>query len=223
MVETLEGSVAISKKTREYVEQLFMNVYLSPERQAPKTLAIASAESGEGRTSIALSLGIQVRATLSESVLIIEANLRNPGLAKLVGIPKSDPGLSDILSGNLDSDKVIKSLGSGLCDVLPAGKIDDLALSSKLINRQNLQDILNNLAGKYEYIVLETAPLNRFPEAQLIAGLVDGVVLAVKAGSTSRESTSLAMKKIESAGGKIFGIVLNQKQFHLPNWLYKRL
>ncbi len=223
MVETLEGSVTISNKTRECLEQLFMNVYLSPDKQAPKVVAISSAESGEGRTSIALSLGLQVRESLSESVLVVEANLRKPGMAKLVGISKNDPGLSDILSGNIEPDKVIKSLGLGSCDVLVAGTLDDSVKSSKLVNKQNLHDILTNLSGRYEYIVLETAPLNRFPEAQLIAGLVDGVVLAVKAGSTSRESISLAMKKVESAGGKILGVVLNQKQFYLPNWLYKRL
>ncbi len=222
MVATIEGTVKINERVNDYIEQLVAEIYFSPHHEKPKILSIASAEANEGRSSLALALSIQVRSTLSESVLLVETNLRSPGIAKLIGLSNEETGLADVLAGEADLDSAIRSVGKGLPDVLPAGRCDKSVIAS-LMNRQKLEWLMSELTNRYEYLIAETSPINYFPEGQIVASLSDGVVMAIKAGVTSRESVALASKKIESAGGHLIGAVLNRKQFYLPGWLYKRL
>jgi len=222
MVASIEGMVKINERVNDYIEQLVAEIYFSPHHEKPKTLALASAEANEGRSSLALALSIQIRSTLSESVLMVEANLRSPGIVKLIGLPDDQIGLASVLEGEEDINSAIKSAGKGLPDVLPAGKCDK-SIVSNLMSREKLGWLISELTNRYEYLIVETSPVNYFPEGQIIAGLSDGVVMAIKSGVTSRESVALAVKKIEAAGGHLLGVVLNRKQFYLPGWLYKRL
>ncbi len=222
MVTSVEGTVKINERVHDYIEQLAAEIYFSPNRDKPKVLTVASAEGREGRSSIALALAIQVRLTLSESVVMIEANLRSPSVGKLIGLSREHAGLADLLSGTNNVDSAITSVGKELPDVLPAGNVDGIRISN-LINREKWNNLISELKKRYEYLIIETPAINRFPEGQIITGLSDATVIVINAGTTSRESVALAMKKIESAGGHLSGVVLNRKQFHLPNWLYRRL
>ncbi len=222
MVTSLEGKITINEKASNYIEQFAAEVYFSPNIDRPKVLAIASAESKEGRSSIALSLALQARSTLSESVLMIEANLRFPSVGKTIGLAREHVGLANFLSGECEIDSAITSAGAECPDVIAAGNMNGSKISN-LINREKWSNLISQLKDRYEYLIIESSAINHFPEGQIITGLADDTVIVINSGRTSRESVALAMKKVESAGGHLLGVVLNRKQFHLPNWLYKRL
>jgi receptor protein-tyrosine kinase len=213
--------ITINGRIRESIAQLCSSLYLGTENP-PSLLAVTSADAREGRSSVALALGIELAETLNQKVLVVEGNLRNPGIGKLASLPKSTSGFSELLMNGDKPEEYVLTFGAGFPDILPAGETDPNQFG-KLLNRDKLVHILHLLSGSYKYIILETPPVNHYPEAQLFLGMVDGVVLTIRSGVTSRETVSLAMKKINSVGGKVLGLVLNQKQFPLPNWLYKRL
>lgn len=217
----VDHSVVINERVREPVAQLCANLYLG-QGAAPGVLAITSAESGEGRSSLALALGLEVASTLGGKVLVVEANFRSSGMSELAGLAKDGAGLADVLYKGSRPEEVIHPLGANAPDVLTAGKLESGPFSP-LMSREKMEKIIRELAGKYTYVIMETPPINLYPESPVLVAIADGVILTIKAGATSRETVQLATRKLESAGAKFLGLVLNRKQYHLPEWLYKRL
>jgi capsular exopolysaccharide synthesis family protein len=217
----VDHSIVINERVREPVSQLCANLYLG-QGAAPGILAVTSAEAGEGRTSLTLALGLEVASTLGAKTLVIEANFRSPGMGKLAGLSNDSQGLADVLYRNANVESLIHSLGQGAPDVLTAGNIETGPFSP-LVSRDKIENIIRTLAGKYQYVIIETPPINLYPESSVLVSIADGVILTIKAGVTSRETVQLATKKMEIAGAKFLGMVLNRKQYHLPEWLYRRL
>jgi len=220
--ENANPTIGLNEDAREPVAQLCANIYLNGSGKGPSRLAILSAIHGEGRSSLALALGMQILSTLGSPTLVVEANLRSAGLASLVDLPKDVPGLANVLSNGGDPSEAIYKLGPHAPDVLPAGKANSDEIG-KLMNLEKLEKVFKTLSQRYPYLIVEAPPINYYPETKPLITLVDGVILTVKAGVTSRETALMATKKIESINGKFLGLVLNQKRYHLPEWLYRRL
>ncbi len=214
--------VRLNERTQEHVTQLCTNIFAAAG-QAPKRVAIAAAEPGEGKTSLGLALAVQTCQLMSAKVLFVEANLRAPKVARIIGAPRGAKGLADVLSGNTSVAEAILSLGEGYPDVMPAGTAENRDGIVKDMNRNVLQQKLSELDKLYEYIIVETPAINRFPESQILVSLMDQTLLVVRAGVTSREAAAIAVKRIEMAGSKPPMMVLNRKRYYVPNFLYKRL
>jgi capsular exopolysaccharide synthesis family protein len=217
----VDHSIVINERAKEPVAQLCANLYLG-QGAAPGVLAVTSADTGEGRSSLALALGLEVASTLGAKTLVIEANFRSSGMSELAGLPKDGPGLADVLYRGSNPQDVIHPLGANAPDVLTAGKLESGPFSP-LVSREKMEKIIRDLAGKYQYVIMETPPINLYPESPVLVAIADGVILAIKAGATSRETVQVATRKLELAGAKFLGLVLNRKQYHLPEWLYRRL
>ncbi len=217
------GEIVVNEKVREYIGQLVTNVYLSNEVPAPDVLAVVSAEEGEGKSEIGLAIGLELKNTFGENVIIVEGNVRRPGIANIVGIENVN-GFIELVSGNVSFEEAIKSLGEDKPDIIVAGEADKIEEGKgKLLNKNTIKKIIDELKERYKYIIIEAPAINRYPEGQIISSISDGVIVVVGAGKTSRESVALGVKKLEAIGGKVIGLVLNKKEFYLPNWLYKRL
>jgi len=76
---------------------------------------------------------------------------------------------------------------------------------------------------KFDYTILDSAPITGFSEPQAICSKMDGVLLVVEAGKTRREVAFRAKKELEQAGAKVLGVVLNKRRYYIPEWLYQRL
>lgn len=215
----IAGRITIDPNAQQQIGQLVANIYLSNTETSPHTLLITSAEEQEGKSELSLAMGIELKAMTGEKIIVIEANLKNPTLAKLVGLDNAS-GLSDLIDEKLSLDDVIRSIGDNLPDIIPAGKREP---TTPLPRKERLKSLLDELKGRYKYLIIESPSVNRFPDALLLTSLTDATVLVVDSSQTSRESAGLSIRKLESSGGRVIGIVLNKKEFHLPNWLYKRL
>jgi capsular exopolysaccharide synthesis family protein len=215
-------AIEVKEQAKEPVAQLCANLYLNRTDGGPRVLAITSSEEGEGRSSLALALGVELAQTLGEAALVMEANFRNPGLSKLAGLSKDSAGLAEMLAGKAGQDDVITPLGTVGPEILTAGQVtrDDIA---SLMDRSKVEMTLKSLSARYKYILMEVPPINKYPEALVLSRLADAAVLSIRAGVTGRESVMSAVKRLELLGDKFVGLVLNQKQYPLPGWLYKRL
>ncbi|UCD28475.1 MAG: CpsD/CapB family tyrosine-protein kinase [Planctomycetota bacterium] len=211
----------VSSEAHDAIEQLWGSVFFSTERKAPKSIVVTASESGEGATYIATALALTGSSTeYGMRIALVDFNIRNPQVAQIVGVRPS-PGVVDVITGDVPLKDAIVPSEKPRLDILPAGGLGDLSMS--LLQGKNIEDIIRKLAENYDHVIIDAPPVNRYATVQAIAGFTDGVILVVKAGVTRRESVAEAKKRIELAQGKVIGVVLNQRVFTIPGFLYRRL
>jgi len=183
-----------------------------------QVIAVMSAMPEEGKSTISLNLS-QVFSDL-ERVLVIDADLRRPSLTKMLNLPMEHPGLSDVISRTAKlSDCIIRSQTQGF-DVLTAG--NSFQHSNSLISSSSMPKLLEKLGQYYDRIIIETAPVYLFSDAEVMSRLVDGVLFVIKAEDTLIKDVKQAIDKLDNAGANILGTVLNQSRHSLKRQDYTR-
>lgn len=211
----------LAPKAGEAVEQLWGSVFLSPERTAPKAIVVTSAESGEGATQVAAGLALAGSSTeYGLRIALVEFDVRRPKIAALFGV-RSVPGLAEVICDEVALADALVQPDNDRLDILPAGRTDDSSL--RLLQSPRVGELVRELAASHDHVIIDAPAVNRCATAQTLAGLTDGVLLVVKAGVTRRESIAEAKKRIEYAQGKLIGVALNQREFPIPAFLYRRL
>lgn len=185
--------------------------YLDVDRDI-RTLLVTSAARREGRTTVALQLAFAA-ARVGESVLLIEADLRNPTLADQLGAQPS-PGLSDVLVG-------AKSLSSATqlaesLDLLVGG--DTLPNPGELIDSAAMEALLERAKSTYDLVVIDSTPLTVVPDALPLLGKVDGVVIVGRLGHSSRQAAERLNKTCSVAAGLVLGVVANGVEVGHGGW-----
>ena len=166
------------------------------------TVMIASALPGEGKSLTAAILARALSEAYGKRVMLIDADLRRPSIHSLFGLPSS-PGLNDCLAGAVPVRPV--RLSNTLC-VIPAGSPEPNPLER--LSSSSLREFLSEQARQSDWVVIDVPPLAACPDAGILAGLVDGVVVVVRAGKTplaAVESTITALGR-----ERIVGVVLNR-------------
>ncbi len=215
------ASVSIEPRAAESLAQLWGSLFLSPERTAPKSIVVASAEPGEGTTQIAAALALT--GSLSEHglrIALVDFNVGRPAVAGLLGLAPS-PGVAEVIAGQATLESAIVQATAPGLDILPAGQADHNSLP--LLRSERVGEVIRTLTENHDHVIIDTPAVNRHATAQALVGFTDGVLLVVKAGVTRRESVAETKKRIEHAQGKVIGVVLNQREFPIPGFLYRRL
>ena len=211
----------VSPQAAEAVAQVWGSLFLSPDRASTKTIMVTSAESGEGVTQIAAALALMgVGSDDGRRIALVDFNVRSPGLSKMFGEEES-PGVVEVVAGQVGLDAALVEAGSPWLNLLPAGHATESLMP--LLRSDRLGGLIQELAEQHDHVIIDAPAINRSATAQLLAGLTDGVITVVKTGVTRREAVAEAKKRVELAGGKILGMVLNQRSFPIPGFLYRRL
>jgi capsular exopolysaccharide synthesis family protein len=196
-----------SSPLAESYRSLRTSVLLSTAPQPPQTLLVTSAQVGEGKTSTALNLAIAF-AQRGGPVLIMDADLRRPSVAKTLGVP-NEKGLSSFLTGahTLDEAMLQYDRVPNLW-VLPAGpRPPDPA---ELLSSHMMEATLKDLMKRFTQIVIDSPPLLLVTDGVVLSALVDGVILLVASGVTARGALARAHRILDNAGSRVLGIVLNK-------------
>lgn len=221
MSESTVVAARVRKSVRGELGQLWGSVFFAAERTAPKTLLVTGAETGEGATQIAAGLAIVGAESNSElKLLLVDFNLRDPQLAHVLGV-QTAAGLAEVVRGDTPIQDAVYATGIDNLALLPAGQQTDQPLA--LFRNPKLRTVLTDLAAAYDHLIIDAAAANRYPDAQILAGLVDGTILVTRTGVTRRETVAEAKKRIEQSRGRLLGIVLNRRQFPIPGFLYRRM
>lgn len=204
-------------------EQLFAGMwaalYYSGE-PAGKRVLVCSADRKEGASTISAGLALAGGSSAaSASVALVDLNLRNPMLHRLLGLG-GEEGVSQIVLEGLDVDAVRHRVNEGL-DFYPAGAIGPNALA--LLRDDRLRSFLSLLAERYDHVLVDAAPINRFPDAKVLAKLIPDVVLVAHTEHTPRQALALAKKHLESGEARVAGVVLNLRTYPIPKFLYRRV
>jgi capsular exopolysaccharide synthesis family protein len=192
----------------EAYRQLRTSILLSTAGHAPKSLLVTSSLPSEGKTTTATNTAISLAQT-GARVLIVDADMRRPRVHAVFGV-KNQVGLSSVLSSELDERDLLKSIHYDertKVAVLPSGPIPPNP--AELVGSDQMSKLLKLLEGHFEHVVVDSPPITSFTDGVLIASIVDGVILVVHSGRSSRQVVRKARQLIQDVGAKIFGVVLN--------------
>ena len=178
---------------------------LSTAGNPPKTVLVTSGQPGEGKTTTVVNTAISL-AQLGASVLIIDCDLRKPSTHKIFGVD-SGKGLSTYLSRDIEIDGMIHKLQIPNLSLLPCGPIPPNP--AELISSERMKDLLKTLSERYDHILIDSPPLIHVTDPVILSSLVDGVILVVHGGKSSRAVAQRARQELASVGAKVFGVVLN--------------
>lgn len=192
----------------EAYRQLRTSILLSTAGHAPKSLLITSSLPSEGKTTTATNTAISLAQT-GAKVLIIDADMRRPRLHAVFNIGNGE-GLSTLLSSELSDAEtlaVIKQDPNTKLHLLTSGPIPPNP--AELIGSEQMSDLLKFLSKEFTHVVIDSPPIASFTDGVLIASMVDGVILVVHAGKSSRQVIRRSRQLLNDIGAKIFGVVLN--------------
>jgi len=210
---TPEGKVELAVLHRpasalaESFRALRTSVLLSTAPRPPQVLLVTSAQPKEGKTCITLNLALTL-AQRGSQVLIIDADLRRPDIARVLDLA-SQEGLSSFLAGShgleaaLQQSEALPNLW-----ILPAGPRPPNP--AELLSSPTMEQLLQGLRGRFDHIVLDSPPALWVTDATVLSRFVDGVILVVESRVSARGAVLRAHRILESAGAKIVGAVLNK-------------
>lgn len=181
------------------------SVLLSAAGRPPKTILVTSGQPGEGKTTTVVNTAISL-AQMGASVLIIDCDLRRPATHKVLGVDHGH-GLSTYLSRDVALDDLIRKLPIANLSLLPCGPVPPNP--AELIISEKMKDLLSDLTGRYDHILIDSPPLINVTDPVILSTLVDGVILVVHGGKSTREIVRRARQELSTVGAKIFGVVLN--------------
>ena len=186
---------------QEAIRALFSRFVLVPGI-APKTIMMSSADIGEGKTFLTLSLALFAVST-GRRVLVIEADLRRPTFRTALKLPER-PGLSEYLRGEVAIDEIIDD-HQGL-HIITAGapSVD----STELLSKSRLDVLLRQAEVDYDLVLIDSPPAMLLMDAHVMARRVDGIAFCTRLGRSRPARVIQAMRDLEASGGQVLGLVV---------------
>lgn len=181
-----------------------------------RTLAMTSAVPKEGKTTTSINMAVCL-AQAGSRVLIVDADLRRGEVHKFFGL-EGGRGLSDILTGQAKPEAVIQRTGLPNLDLVATGPFPPNP--AEIVLRHEFVSFVEYAKRTYDRIVFDCPPVLAVSEAGILASLVDGCLLVVWAGQTSRKLSQLAAQTLRERGANILGVVLNNLDFGRVGYYY---
>lgn len=205
----------------ESYRHLRTSVLLSSAGHPPKSLLVTSSVPSEGKTTTAVNTALSLAQT-GAHVLIIDADMRRPRLHSIFKI-KNERGLSTILSSEMSEAEVLSVIHQHETDglyVLTSGAIPPNP--AELLGSEQMRRLMKTLAATFTHIIIDSPPIGSFTDGVLLSTQVDGVLLVVHSGKTSRNVVRRARQILQDVGAKIFGVVLNNVNLREHDYYYYR-
>ncbi len=189
----------------EAFRKLKTQIFLHPGNSI-RTILVTSAAPQEGKTLVSVNLAVAISKEIHSNAILVDGDLRRPSIH--FGKNRSANGLSNYLSDGVPLSEILVNSEIENLQVIPAGA--STRKSTELIRSKKMGELLQSLRkiGDNTYIVIDSPPIMAAADPSLLSKMVDGIVLVVRAGYTSRESIRSAIKSID--GEKIIGVVFNQ-------------
>lgn len=204
----LLGTPLASHRSTEEYNKLRLNLQFVDFAHKSRVLTILSAVPDEGKTNVAINLAISL-AQSGNKVLLIDADLRKPSVARAMGI-EGAIGLTSVLIGEVEFADVRQRWGETTLDILPAGVLPPNP--TDLLDSQVLGSLLADLGSQYDSIIIDAPPVLPVSDGYLLGKHSDGVLLVVAAASTTKERFAKACRELARFETRVLGIVINKMQ-----------
>ena len=199
----------------ESYRSLRTNIQYSSFDEKYQTLVVTSANPGEGKSTVAGNLAL-VLAQGESKVLLVDCDMRKPSLHKKFKISNTY-GISDLLVGKKSMDEIAYKRNHNLT-IITAGK--NLPNPAEMLSSKAMTAFLEEMKKHFDYIVLDTPPLQAVTDAQILSTKVDGTLIVVRSGVTKKDVVNNAVSIIKKVNGNIIGTVLNAAENNKNTYYY---
>lgn len=188
----------------ESYRTLRTNIQYSSFDKEYRVIVVTSSEPGEGKSTTASNLALSM-AQGEKKVILIDCDLRKPSLHKKFKISNL-VGLSDVIIGKAELATAIHRYNKNLV-VLTSGKIPPNP--SEMLSSKAMTNLLESLKDTFDYIILDTPPVQVVTDSQILSTKADGTILVVRSEKTKRDSVQNAINLLRKVNANIIGTVLN--------------
>lgn len=200
----------------EAFRTLRTNVQFTSVDSETKKIMITSAGPREGKSSTVANLAVSM-AQAGMSVLVVDADMRNPSQHKLFGLDNRQ-GLSVALAPDQDYQQYIKETAVHGVIVLTGGPIPPNP--AELVGSQRMKRLIQKASEQYDMVLIDTPPIIAVTDAAILAQEVDGVILVLASGEVNKEYAQRAKVLLDKVGAKILGAVLNKADMNTSEHYY---
>jgi capsular exopolysaccharide synthesis family protein len=201
----LVGALAADSTAAEQYRALRTRIAHADTGGPVNLLLITSPGRGEGKTLTAANLALTMAQEYQQRVCVIDADLRNPRLHRLFGLPDT-PGLADVLAGRALLEEALVTVENHHVTVLPAGNAG--AHPAELLGSMAMRRVLDTLRLQFDRVAIDAPSATPLADVGILTPLVDSVLLVVRAGVTSKPAIQEAVHAIDHT--KLLGLVLNE-------------
>lgn len=190
------------------------NILFSSPDKPLRTLVVSSSNPVEGKTMNVVQLGI-VMAQGGHKTLLVDTDMRRPRLHKALRA-SNENGVSRVVVGEATLESAVKSTDVPNLFLLPCGPIPPNP--AELLQTERFAALVRTLAEKYDRVIFDSPPALAVTDAVVLSRLVDGTVLVVRAGRTSRDALMRTRRAMAAVGTRITGVVLNDVNLKNPHY-----
>ena len=179
-------------------------MYSMPKTDSAKVIVVTSASPSEGKTTTCTNLALTF-AQINAKVLLIDCDLRKPKIHRYLNLERK-VGLSNVLCGFADLDTAIKTNVRNNLDVLTSGETPPNP--AELLGSSEFESLINTLKERYDYIFIDTPPVNIVTDATIAIKHVTGTVLIVRRNHTTYDMLEEALDRLNRVNTNIIGTIL---------------
>ena len=209
-VQNKEATI-LNENSKFYISEAYKtlrtNILFTTRDSQCKVYALTSAIPGEGKTTTAINIAISFAQT-EKKVVIIDADLRKPKLHRYFDL-ENKIGLSNVLSGVYDGSNksFIQKTSVENLDLISSGHVPPNPI--ELLSSDNMKGLLDALKESYDFIIIDTPPINIVSDALVLSNMVTGYIMVARSNYTEYQALDVAMSNFELANIKPLGVVLN--------------
>lgn len=190
----------------EAFRELRTNLHFLQVDSPPRVVVVTSAITGEGKTTTAVNLAL-VLAESGSSVLLIEGNLRVPGVARILELTQ-DVGLSTVVTGQANVDTAIQQTSHNRLSFLGSGPLPPNPAA--LLGSMQARTTIKSLKSRFDYIIIDSPPLLPTIDAAELTMIADGAIVVVEHGRTTKDQLGRTVRKLSSIGANVLGVVFTK-------------
>ncbi|WP_411169799.1 CpsD/CapB family tyrosine-protein kinase [Clostridium sp. MB05] len=188
----------------ETYRTLRTNIQYSSFDKEYRVIMVTSSEPGEGKSTTSGNLALCL-AQGDKKVILIDCDLRKPSIHKKFRI-SNIIGLSDVIIGKEDLTTAMHRYNKNLV-ILTSGKIPPNP--SEMLSSKSMTNLIENLKENFDYIILDTPPVQAVTDSQILSTKADGTILVVRAEKTKKDSVQNAVSLLKKVNAHVIGTVLN--------------
>ncbi len=213
LIKDLNLSPSLKFKVEESYKSIRANITFSLMKKGCKRIVFTSSVAGEGKTTTTINLAISF-AQAGQRVLLIDGDLRKPKIHQYFSI-SNNPGLTDYLGSTVSASRTDRI---DLFSIVHATEYDNLSIicsgsippnPAEILGSEPMAEFLNDVSNDFDYIIIDTPPINIVSDALPIIRESDGVVLVVRYNQSTHPEVEKAIAALEFIDAKILGFIVN--------------